>query len=311
MIGGCDAYFQIVRCFRDEDLRANRQPEFTQLDVEMAFPSVKRVTSLLEGAVVEVFKRVHGLDVKPPFQVLTYDDCIARYGTDAPDIRFGMELADISEIAARGEFNAFKSVLAAPSKVPGKPGGQVKAMCVPGGSDLTRKQLDELTAFVQGLGGKGLGWFKVKDGKLESPIAKFFNEGLQKELIAAMAAKDGDLIMAIADADRRTVNKCLDALRRSLAKQRNMIPEGYRFCWVVDFPLLDWDDEEKRWVACRPPIHRPEGRGRRQAGDRPRRDQGQGLRSGAQRAGGRRRLDPQPSHGHSVPAVFRAGLHRG
>ena len=260
MIGGCDKYFQIVRCFRDEDLRANRQPEFTQLDVELAFPTAQAVMTLTEGAVADVFRRVHNLDVKPPFQVLSYDECMARFGTDAPDIRFGMELCDISDIAARSDFNAFKSVLAENATATAGPvkRGQVKAMVVPGGSDLTRKQLDELTAFVQGLGGKGLAWFRVKSGKLESPVAKFFNEQLQTELIARTQAAEGDLIMNVADADRRTVNKCLDALRRSLAKSRNLIPAGvYRFCWVVDFPMLDWDDEERRWVACHHPFTGP------------------------------------------------------
>ncbi|MDD4888718.1 MAG: aspartate--tRNA ligase [Phycisphaerae bacterium] len=258
MIGGCDAYFQIVRCFRDEDLRANRQPEFTQLDVEMAFPSMKRVMTLLEGAVAEVFKRVHGLDVKPPFQVLTYDECMAKYGADAPDIRFGLEMCDVSDIAGRSDFNGFKSVLAAPPRVPGRPGGQVKGLVLPGGADMTRKQLDDLTPFVQGIGGKGVVWFKVKEGKLESQQAKFFNPALQAELIAAMGAANGDLILVIGDADRRIVNKCLDALRRSLARQRNLIPQDvFRFCWVVDFPLLDWDDEERRWVACHHPFTGP------------------------------------------------------
>jgi len=129
---------------------------------------------------------------------------------------------------------------------------------VPGGSDLSRKQLDDLTAFVQGLGGKGLAWFRVKGGKLESPVAKFFNQELQQEIILLSKAAEGDLIMTVADADRRIVNRCLDALRRSLAKSRNLIPaDVYRFCWVVDFPLLDWDDEERRWVACHHPFTGP------------------------------------------------------
>ncbi|MCG3178836.1 MAG: Aspartate--tRNA ligase [Phycisphaerae bacterium] len=250
MIAGCDAYFQIVKCFRDEDLRANRQPEFTQLDVEIAFPSIDRVLSTTEGAVKAIWKSVLDIDVPTPIERLTYDEVMDRYGSDAPDIRFGLELRNVSDIASASEFNAFKSVVAA--------GGVVKSLCLPGGSDLTRKQLDELTASVQGAGGKGLGWFRVRGGKLDSPIAKFFGETLQTQLIERLAANEGDLIFAVGDASKSVVNKCLDFLRRHLARTRGLIPEGvFKFCWVVDFPSFEYDAEEKRWVACHHPFTSP------------------------------------------------------
>jgi aspartyl-tRNA synthetase len=174
---------------------------------------------------------------------------MARFGTDAPDLRIPIELRDVGDIAGASEFNAFKGALET---------GAVKAMNLPGGEELTRKQLDELTAAVQGVGGKGLGWFKMRQGKLESPIAKFFSDALQAQLIERVGASDGDIIFAVADGDTRVVNKCLDFLRRNLARQRGLIDaDSYRFCWVVDFPSFEWDDDEGRWFACHHPFTSP------------------------------------------------------
>jgi len=191
MIAGYDRYVQIARCFRDEDLRADRQPEFTQLDLEMAFVSEEDIMAVTEGALQTVFAETLGIGVEAPFPRLTYDDAMARYGTDKPDLRFALEITDIGDLAADSDFRVFTGAVGS--------GGHVRGICAPGGGGLTRSRLDELTAFAGEFGAKGLAWFRVKGGTLESPIAKFFTPELQGRVIERMGAADGDMLFFVAD----------------------------------------------------------------------------------------------------------------
>jgi aspartyl-tRNA synthetase len=245
MVGGLDRYFQIVRCFRDEDLRADRQPEFTQLDVEMSFVTEDDVISMTEGLVAAIFREAMGVEIETPIRRITYAEAMARYGCDKPDLRYGMELVDIGDLAVQSDFKVFKQV------VEGK--GQVKGLCVAGGGELSRTQMDELTAKVQETGAKGLAWFKVANGALASQISKFFSESLQKQIVSRFGARDGDMIMCVADKPRQVADS-LNFLRTHLAQQRGLIPANvYKLCWVVEFPLLEWNEEEKRYD----PMHHP------------------------------------------------------
>ncbi|HUV39202.1 MAG TPA: aspartate--tRNA ligase [Planctomycetota bacterium] len=244
MISGFDKYFQIVRCFRDEDTRANRQPEFTQLDVEMSFASEDDVIDNSERLMQRLMKVVLDREVTVPFPRLTYAEAMSRYGCDAPDTRFAVELTDISEEASQSEFKVFTSVVAS--------GGQVRAICAPGGASLSRKEIDDLTKVVADFGAKGLAWFKVEEGKLTSQLAKFFSEDLQKRIIARTGANPGDLLLCVADKPSVT-SASLAALRLVIGKRLKLIDETvFNLVWVVDFPLFFWNEEEKR---CDSPHH--------------------------------------------------------
>ena len=235
MVGGMDRYYQIVKCFRDEDLRADRQPEFTQIDVEMAFVDQDDVLDTSEGMVGAFMKDVLDIDVPRPFPRLDYEDAMARYGSDKPDTRFGLELHDVTEIAAAGEFRVFQSAVSA--------GGRVKGFCAPGLARLSRKDLDDLTASIQQFGAKGLAWFKVTDSALESPIAKFFSDKQLAELRGVFAASAGDLILMVADAPQ-VVAQSLDALRLKLADDLGLRdPSRFEFVWIVNFPLFEVSED--------------------------------------------------------------------
>ena len=245
MVSGYDRYFQIVRCFRDEDLRADRQPEFTQLDMELAFADEDDVIGETEAVLAAVFKEVLGREIALPLPRLTYAEAIRDYGKDAPDVRFEMKLVDISDIAAESDFKVFSGTIAR--------GGQVRGLRLAGGADkYSRKDLDELTAFVGDYGAKGLAWFKVADDKLASPIAKFFNEDLQQRIIERMGAEAGDLLCFVADVPKVVAEACGE-LRVHLARRDGLIPQDvFALTWVVDFPLFETTEE-----GALAPMHHP------------------------------------------------------
>ena len=245
MVGGLDRYFQIVKCFRDEDLRADRQPEFTQLDLEMAFAEEEDIIEVTEGFISEVFREALGLELETPFLRMSHQEAMEKYGCDKPDLRYGMELTDIADVASQCDFKVFRSAL--------ESGGRVKGICVPGGGEMSRADIDKLTDLTRETGAKGLALFKVADGALTSQIAKFFDESQQKAIIDKFAASEGDLLLFIADSPRQTA-RTLNFLRTHLAEKRNMIPKGeFRFCWVLDFPWLEYNEDEERYE----PSHHP------------------------------------------------------
>lgn len=249
MIGGIDRYFQIVRCFRDEDLRADRQPEFTQLDMEMSFVQPEDVFHVVEGMMADLFKELKGVDLKRPFPRLSWEEAISRYGTDKPDIRSGLELVDFSGIFRGSKVQVFVSAL--------DRGGIVKGLCVPGAASFSRRELDELTPFVAGYGAKGLAWAKIEESGWQSPIAKFMSASQRDEVQKISSAKVGDIILFLAD-EAKIVNEALGSLRLLMAQRLGLIPqEGFSFVWVVDFPLLEYSSEEKRYVAIHHPFTAP------------------------------------------------------
>jgi len=242
MVAGYDRYFQIARCFRDEDLRADRQPEFTQIDVEMAFVEREDILTTIDGLVEAFVREVRGQQVKLPLDRISYADAMEKYGSDKPDLRFGMELVDVAEIARECGFGVFKSAIE--SK------GRVRGLRAPAAAEkYSRKDIDGLTEFVKDYGAKGLAFFRVKEGKLDSPIAKFFSEDHQKALIAKLRASDGDLLFFVADQPKVTT-AALGALRSRLGKELKLYdPNEFSCFWVLDFPLVTWNAEENRWDA--------------------------------------------------------------
>ncbi|POA01766.1 aspartate--tRNA ligase [Staphylococcus massiliensis CCUG 55927] len=250
MISGLDRYYQIVKCFRDEDLRADRQPEFTQVDIEMSFVDQEDVIQMGEEMLQQVVKDVKGKDITTPFPRMTYDEAMARYGSDKPDTRFGMELQDVSELGEIMDFKVFKGAV--------ESGGQVKAIVVEDAAkDYTRKDIDALTEFVNIYGAKGLAWVKVVDDGLSGPIARFFEDPHVEKLQALTNAKSGDLVLFVAD-QKDVVAQSLGALRTKLAKERELYdPEQLNFLWVMDWPLFEYDDEEHRYVAAHHPFTAP------------------------------------------------------
>ncbi|SHJ14795.1 aspartyl-tRNA synthetase [Desulfatibacillum alkenivorans DSM 16219] len=250
MVAGYDRYYQIVRCFRDEDLRADRQPEFTQIDLEMSFVGEEDVMGMAEQMIAKVFKEVMGKEVKTPFDRLTYKDAMDRYGLDKPDLRFGLELKEVSSIVEGSDFKVFASVV--------KKGGMVKAMNAKGCAHFSRKVIDDLTAFVAVYGAKGLAWIKVKeDGSWQSPIAKFFTDDEKAAMADALDMAPGDLIFFVAD-NIKVTNDALGHLRNRVAKELGLIDENeFRFVWVTEFPLVEYDETEKRYVALHHPFTAP------------------------------------------------------
>lgn len=249
MISGFDRYYQIVRCFRDEDLRADRQPEFTQIDVEMSFVGEEDVMAVAEGMMASLFKGILGQDVQPPFPRLSYDEAIARYGLDKPDVRFGLELKEISDIVKDSGFKVFADVV--------KKGGIVKALNAKGCSDLSRKDIDDLTAFVAIYKAKGLAWIKVKPDAWQSPIAKFFTEEEKQALTKRIGMEPGDLVFFVADMPKIT-NEALGHLRNHLGKKLGLIPDKeFGFVWVTRFPMFEYDETEKRYQALHHPFTSP------------------------------------------------------
>jgi aspartyl-tRNA synthetase len=249
MISGFDRYFQIVKCFRDEDLRMDRQPEFTQIDIEMSFVDVGDIQRTMEGMMAFIFREVLGIDLSIPFPSLRYDEALDRYGIDKPDIRFGLELKEVSDLVEESEFGIFREVIGE--------GGIVKGTTVKGGASLSRKEVDTLVGFVQGLGAQGLSWIKVAPRGWQSPIGKFFDASSKRAIAERMAAEEGDLMLFVA-ADRGTANHALANLRLHLGQKLDLIPsETYQFVWIRDFPLLEFSEEEGRHVAVHHPFTAP------------------------------------------------------
>jgi aspartyl-tRNA synthetase len=250
MVSGADRYFQIAPCFRDEDLRANRQPEFTQIDLEMSFGTPEQdLFPIVEGLVHTIFKDCLDVDLPLPIRRMTYDEAVENYGTDKPDLRFDMPLHDVSEIAVESSFSVFKDQISN--------GGIVKGLCVKGGADISRKGIDGYTSFVSKLGIRGLAWMKCQEEGLQSNIVKFFTDAQQAALIEKMAIEPGDLVFFIADA-RAASNQALDHLRRELAKDRGLIdPARHELLWVTDFPLFHWNEEEQRMESEHHPFTSP------------------------------------------------------
>jgi aspartyl-tRNA synthetase len=249
MISGFDRYFQIVRCFRDEDLRADRQPEFTQIDIEMSFPQIEELFALIEGMMVRAFRVGRGIDVPTPFPRLGYQDAMDRFGKDAPDVRFGMELCDITPLALESEFTIFRQAIEA--------GGQVKGIKAQGCAVYSRKELDDLTAFVKPFKAKGLAWMKVTEEGVQSPIARFFPESTLQAITQRLGGEPGDLLLFVADTPD-VVADSLANLRVHLGERLDLIPkDALAFVWVVDFPLLEYSPEERRYVAKHHPFTAP------------------------------------------------------
>lgn len=251
MGAGFDRYYQIARCFRDEDLRGDRQPEFTQIDMETSFLDAEEIQDLTEGLIAKVMKDTLDIDVKLPFDRISWNESMARFGTDQPDVRFGMELKDLSDIMKDSEFKVFSGAVAN--------GGQVKAIAVPGGADLySRKAIDKYTEYIKRFGAKGLAWLKVTDDSFSGPIAKFFkNDAIREQILNATEAKNGDLLLFVADRIK-VVADTLAYLRVTIAKEQNMIPDDkFAYLWVVDWPLFEYDEGDGRWVPAHHPFTMP------------------------------------------------------
>ncbi len=248
MVGGVDKYIQIVRCFRDEDPRADRQAEFTQIDLEMSFVEPDDVMSICEGMIREVWKQVLGVEV-PPVERMCYAEAMGRFGSDRPDLRFGMELVDVSDLAQQTDFKVFKGAIEA--------GGLVKVICVPGGGSMSRKETDALAEWVKQFGAGGLPTCKIESGKLTTGVAKFL-EPITAALIERTGAKDGDLLCFGVSPRKTVVHRTLGELRVKLAHDLKMIKPGeWKWLWVVDFPMVEWNDEQKRWDSLHHPFTAP------------------------------------------------------
>ena len=250
MIAGMDRYYQIVKCFRDEDLRADRQPEFTQIDMELSFVDEEQIMAINEGMIATLFQATLGIQLQPPFPRLTFAEAMNRFGTDRPDLRFGMELVDLTGIANTCNFKVFRDTA--------DRGGTVRAINAKGCGEMTRKELDLLTEFVAQFGAKGLAWVKVKPGgEWQSPIAKFFTEEERAAIAAATEAQEGDLLFFGADT-AKVVFQVLGELRVELARRLELLKkDDFRFTWVTDFPLMEYDDKEKRYQALHHPFTAP------------------------------------------------------
>ncbi len=254
MMSGFDRYYQIVRCFRDEDLRADRQPEFTQLDVETSFLGQDEIMALMEGLIRHVFKTVLGVELPSPFARLTYAEAMRRYGSDKPDLRNPLELVDVADLVKDSEFKVFAGPAADAQ-------GRVTALRVPQGGKLTRKEIDDYTSFVARYGAKGLAYVKVNDASkgrdgLQSPILKFLSDAAVAGILERTAAETGDLIFFGADS-AKVVSDSLGALRLKVGQDLGLVASGWRPLWVVDFPMFEWDSDERRWMAMHHPFTSP------------------------------------------------------
>ena len=248
MVSGFDKYFQIVRCFRDEDLRADRQPEFTQIDVEMSFVQPADIFRLTEGMIAKVCREVKGIEVATPFPRMSYAEAMSRFGNDKPDIRFGLELREVTELFGATDIQVFKDVIAQ--------GGIIRGIVVPN-APFSRKEIDDLLPLAVSFGAKGLAWFRLTDSGWQSPLAKNVNEDQKGKIAATLGLKTGDLVLLIADKEK-IVCDVLSRLRLSLGEKLGLIPKSeFSFLWVTDFPLLEYDPETKRYVAMHHPFTSP------------------------------------------------------
>ncbi len=249
MVAGMDRYYQIVKCFRDEDLRADRQPEFTQIDMELSFITEDEIIAIVEGMIQSLFKAVRDIDLLPPFPRMSYDEAMRRYGTDRPDTRFGLELVDLTDTLRHCGFKVFRTAI--------EQGGVVKAINAKGCGSFSRKDLDDLTEFAGRFGARGMAWIKIKEDEWQSPITKFFSQEEIAAMAAALDAQPGDLILFGAD-KAKVVHQVLSELRLELARRLSLVDGNrYEFLWVTDFPLLEYDDEEKRFTAVHHPFTAP------------------------------------------------------
>ncbi|TVT29332.1 aspartate--tRNA ligase [Salinicoccus cyprini] len=250
MLSGMEKYYQIVKCFRDEDLRADRQPEFTQIDIEMSFTDEEQMLALNERMISQVMRDVKGIEVTTPFPRMTYHEAMAEYGVDKPDTRFELKLNDLSAFAETIDFKVFRSAV--------ENGGMVKAIVVKGEeSRFSRKDIDKLEGYVKTYGAKGLAWLKVKEDALNGPIAKFFNEQNQADLFEKLSLENGDLVLFVADSEK-VVHASLGNLRNKLARDLDLIPQDqFNFLWVTDWPLFEYDEDAGRYFAAHHPFTSP------------------------------------------------------
>lgn len=250
MMSGFDRYYQIAKCFRDEDLRANRQPEFTQVDMELSFVEQDDVMALNEGLIARVFKEVVGVDVQLPINRMTFNEAMEKYGSDKPDLRFGMEITNITEAVKDMDFVVFKSAI--------ENGGSIRALCLKGGASLGRKPIDKLGEFVKTYRAKGLAWIQLKEEGVKSSLAKFLTDEVTENIVKTIGAETGDAIFIVADKDS-VVLQSLGALRLELAKQFDLIKDKneFNFTWVTEFPFFEYSEEEERFKACHHPFTSP------------------------------------------------------
>jgi len=248
MIAGFDRYFQLAKCLRDEDLREDRQPEFTQIDIEMSFVEEEDILTICEGLIKTIWKKAGNKDLKTPFPRMPYDESMAKYGNDKPDLRFGLELVDVTSLVKDSDFKVFRDVV--------QKGGIVKCINATQ-SNFTRTQIEEYTEFAKKYGAAGLAWMKVTGGKLDSNLVKFFSDKIQKQLMKDMNAKDGDTLFFVAE-KAKVCNDVLSRVRLKLGDDLKLIdPNKQHFTWIVDFPMFDYNDEEKRWDAMHHPFTSP------------------------------------------------------
>lgn len=249
MVAGFERYFQIVKCFRDEDLRADRQPEFTQVDMELSFIREEDIFELIEGWLALLFRELLQLDLQLPFARMTYAEAMERFGTDRPDLRFGLELNDVTELMRASDARVFKQAI--------ERGGIVKSICLPGGAVLSRKELDDLIEYVKVFGAQGMAWIKIQDDGWHSPIAKFLSGEIREQLAARLKIATGDIIFFVAD-QSKVVHNALANLRTRLAAQLDLVDQNsFNFVWVTHFPLFEWDHEEKRYTSVHHPFTAP------------------------------------------------------
>ena len=250
MVAGFDRYMQIARCFRDEDLRADRQPEFTQIDLEMSFVTMEDVLSIGEGYMARVFKETLGVDIPLPLPRLTYKEAMERYGSDKPDTRFGMEIFDLTDIVKDCGFSVFSGAVAG--------GGSVRGITAKNAvTTYTRKEVDKLTEFARGIGAKGLAWIRLTDDGIASSFAKFMTEDEMKAILDRAGAEKGDVVFIIADTKNNSVLSVLGALRNEAAKKLDIIGDGFNLLWIVEFPFFDWDEDAQQFVAMHHPFTSP------------------------------------------------------
>lgn len=250
MVAGFDRYMQIARCFRDEDLRADRQPEFTQIDIEMSFVDMEDVLKIGEEYIKRVFKETLNIDIPTPFPRYTYNQVMEQYGSDKPDTRFGMELFDLTEEVKNCEFGVFKSAI--------DNGGSVRGITAKNAvKTYSRKEIDKLTEFVRGIGAKGLAWIRMTDNGIASSFAKFMSEDEMQSILNKAGAEQGDVVMIVADTENNTVLSTLGALRCEVANKLGIIKDSYNFLWVIDFPFFEFDKESQTWIAMHHPFTSP------------------------------------------------------